>query len=141
MNATIDYGSGAPLVNAVASVPATLTVTETDLFKTVTLSDLKFSQFTVYVSTQLTGATKATFNYYYSPDQGTTWYPVSLYNTSTGEIVQRSVVVDTGTYSTSGHYRFVDNTPAGSMTAFKITGKVDAGTPTLDAIIVAGRNN
>lgn len=119
-----------PQANSVTSVPSTLTSSEADLFIVKDYKDLQKSQITIYASVTLGVVTSATFFYYLSPDNGTTWYPISLYNTSTGEITQRSVVVDSGTYSTGGASRFADNVPLGASMAFKVTGIAASGTPT-----------
>lgn len=134
------YGFGQQAQNDI-TLPTTLSTTETDL---VIIKDHKYlqaSQFTIMVSVDLGAVTSCTFYYYYSPDEGTTWYPVSLYDTSTGKMTQRSVVVDSGTYATSGHSMFIDNIGLGACTRFKVTGKSASATPTLNNVIVSTRNN
>jgi hypothetical protein len=123
------------------TAPATLTVTETDIFKTTDQRYLHLSQLTIMASVVLSGLTSATLRYYLSPD-GTVWYPISLYNTSTGEMTQRSVVLDSGSNSTitSGSWSAMDNVPLGAGFAFKITGLSNTGTPAY-TLKVIGRNN
>lgn len=138
--ATVSYNNGTTANNTI-SVPATLTVTETDLYVVTNYAYLRKSQVTVFADVTLGAVASATFYYYYSIDNGTTWYPVSLYNTSTGQISQRAIVVDSGTYATGGASRFVDNVPLGTSLAFKVTGKSASGTPTLNKVLVMVRDN
>jgi hypothetical protein len=120
--------------------PTTLTTSEVDLGIFNSAAYLNQSQISIYGSVTLGAVASATFYYYYSPDSGSTWYPVSLYNTSTGEITQRSVVVDAGTYVTGGKSLFLDSTPVAAGNWFKVTGKSATGTPAF-LITVMGRNN
>ncbi len=136
----VNYSIGTQADSSIA-LPATLATGEADLVIITNRQYLNVSQLTIYGSVTLGAVASATFYYYYSPDNGTTWYPVCLYNTSTGEITQRSVVVDSGTYSTGGHSRFVDNIPLGWCTQFKVTGKSATGTPAIDNIAITVRNN
>ena len=128
-------------VNNEATVPANLTVTETTLFLTTDQKYLHKSQLTIMASVVLSGLTSATLRYYCSPD-GTVWYPVSLYNTSTGEITQRSVVLDSGSNSTitSGSWSAMDNVPLGACFAFKITGLSNTGTPAYTLKVISRDN-
>ncbi len=142
MEAITSYANGYQAATSI-TVPTTLTTSETDLFIIKNLGDLKSSQLTVYGGVTLGGVASATFYYYVSPNIGAaspTWYPISLYNTSTGEITQRAVLVDSGTYATGGVSEFADNVPLAACTAFKVTGKSASGTPTL-ALTVMVRNN
>ncbi len=132
MGEEISYGHGAPIASTIA-LPSTLTTSEVDLFIATDGKYLKHSQFSVMVSLDLGAVMSGTFFYYVSPDGGTNWYPVSNYNISTGEITQRKVVVDSGTYVTGGHSKYNDDVP--------VTGKAASGTPTLNAVIVCARNN
>lgn len=126
--------AGKSSVTALSSSEATL-LTVTDITK------LRASQFSVYGSLDLGAVTSCRFYYYFSPDNGTTWFPVSLYNTSNGEITQRSIVVDSGTYSTNGHSMFLDDIQVSGATAFKITGKSASGTPILNSLYLVARDN
>lgn len=132
---------------SVIAFPSNITTTEADLYKITDMGSLNNSQITVYGSVKLGTNASATFYYYYSPDSPTAttirWYPVSLYNTTNGEITQRSVVVDSGTYVTSSVSYFADNIPLGACQQFKITGK--AATANIAAadssLLVMARNN
>lgn len=129
-----------PSLVAGKATATTLSSTETPLLTITDTKFLKSSQFTVYATVTLGAVASATFYYYYSPDNGTTWLPVSLYNTSSGQMTQRSVVVDSGTYSASGVYSFTDNVPVGACTQFRITGKSASGTPAF-TLTLLGRDN
>lgn len=139
MDVLTGYDSPYVIANE-TTLPATITVTEATIWSTTNLKPLRFSQLTVYSSTTL-NSNNVTYNYYYSPDNGTTWYPVSLYNTSTGEMTQRAVLVDAGTYATGGVSYFVDNVPLGAATQLKITAKTSASTVSTYVITVMARNN
>jgi len=130
MQATVSYNAPAGARNTITA-PTTLTSTETDLFVITDPNFLKKSQLTVYGTVTLGAVASATFYYYMSPDNGTTWFPISLYSTTTGEMTRKSVLVDsgTGTFPTTGAYRFIDNVPLGATTQFKVRGKSDSGTP------------
>lgn len=110
-------------VNNEITQPTTLTTSEADLFKTTDQKFLHKSQLTLMVKLTLGSATQGTFYAYASPD-GSTWYPICLYNTVTGEITQRKVVADSGSFSTGGGtiLWFVDDIPLSACQAFKITG-------------------
>lgn len=145
MDTIVAYEQSGVMASTIA-LPTTLTTSEADLGIYSYGGGIKQSQLSIYVGLTLGGVAKGTFNYYYSPNYGdsanaTVWYPVSLYNTSTGEITQRSVVVDSGTYATGGVSRYVDNVPLGGCVAFKVTGIAASGTPTLNALTVMVRNN
>ncbi len=140
MNSFNGYEPGYAAKNEITA-PANLSVTETDLYVIKIESAMQKSEFTIYGAVTLGAVTSATFNYYYSPDGGTTWFPVTLYNTTNGEITQRKVVVDSGSYSTGGVSYFADNHQMGSATAFKVTGLSASGTPTLTKVLVMVRNN
>ena len=135
---TVNYNLGDTVNNTITS-PATLTVTEADLYVVTDLKYLQHSQLTVYGSVTLGGVTSGTFKYYMTFD-GTTWYPISLYSTSTGQITQRNVVVDSGTYSKSNVSYFADNVPLGACKGFKVTGLSSSGTPAY-SLTVLGRDN
>ena len=143
MTQSIDYQPGVDTTSSITIPSAFAGATETDLFILADTKYVRASQLTIMGSVTLGGVTSVTFYYYYSPDSGTTWYPVSLYNTSSGEMTRRSVLLDsgTGTYPVSTHSRFVDNVPLGAATQFKITGVSASGTPTLDSLHVFIRNN
>lgn len=125
------------------TLPATLTTVEADLFVVKDFKFLEASQFTIYGSITLGGVASASFFYYYSPDSGATWFPVSLYSASTGEATQRLVLLDSGTgaHPVSGKSRFVDDLKVSGTTAFKITGLSATGTPAIDFLYVFFRNN
>jgi len=139
MGTAIYYGSGSRAQKFITP-PATLTTTETDL---VVVKDHKYldsSQLTIFLSVTLGAVASATFYYYYSLDEGTTWHPVSLYDTSTGKMTQRAVVIDSGTYAVGGVSLALDNLGLGTTTQFKVTGKSASGTPAY-AVAVGVRNN
>lgn len=127
MQVTSTYESPVNAVSTIA-LPATLTTTETDLYVVTDQKFLHKSQLTIYASVTLGGVASATF-YYYLTDNGTTWYPICLYNTSTGEITQRAVLVDSGSYASGGVSYYADNVPMGAAIGLKITGKSASGTP------------
>jgi len=143
MSQNIDYALGTSCNSSIAIPAAFAGATETDLFILADLKYVQASQLTVMGSVTLGGVTSVTFYYYYSPDSGTTWFPVSLYNSSTGEMTRRAVLLDsgTGTNPVATHSRFVDNVPLGGSTQFKITGVSASGTPALDSLFVFSRNN
>lgn len=133
------YGMGGALDNSIAStIPTTLTNSETDLYIVTENAYVKQSQFTIYL--EVASGQTATFYYYGSPDSGTTWYPICLYNTTTGELTQRPAVLDSGSYTANSKYYGIDNIAAGAYTKFKVTGKSATGTPAY-TVIVTGRNN
>lgn len=138
MGKAIFYDIGSQANNSITP-PATLTTTEADLFVTTDRKYMQESQITVLGSVTLGGVASATFYYYTSLDN-VTWYPISLYNTSTGEITQRAVLVDSGTYVKSGASLFADNVPLGVANYFKVAGKSATGTPAY-SVLVGFRNN
>lgn len=129
-----------PALIAGKATATALSGTETNLLTITDTKYLKSSQLSIYLSVTLGAVASATFYYYFSPDNGTTYHPVSLYNTSTGEITQRSVLVDSGTYSTGGVSLALDNVPMAAGTTLKITGKSASGTPAF-ALTVLARDN
>lgn len=141
MDVTINYGTGAPLKNTI-TIP-TLTTSEQDLFIVKDSANLKYSQLAIYGAVTLGTSASATFNYYGSIDGGTTWYPISLYATSTGVITQRSVVVNSTTYALTGVSYFLDFVPLPGTTAFKVTGLCASGSATIasNGITIIARNN
>lgn len=118
----------------------TLSTSETTLLTITDPKYLKSSQLSIYVSVTLGAVASATFYYYFSPDSGTTYYPVSLYNTSSGEITQRAVLVDSGTYASGGVSYYLDNVPMPAATTLKITGKSASGTPAYTLTVLARDN-
>ena len=140
MQVTSTYESPVEVSNEITA-PSTLTVTETELFRTTDQRYLHKSQLTIMASVVLSGLTSATLRYYLSPD-GTVWYPVCLYNTSTGEMTQRSVVLDSGSNSTitSGSWSAMDNVPLGAGFAFKVTGLCNTGTPAYTLKVISRDN-
>lgn len=143
MDTIVSYASGAPVSNNLTSVPTTLTTSETQLFVHTKLGSLRYSQFTVYLQVTLGGVTSGTFYYYFTPEYAgasTVWYPVCVYNTSTGSIPRRAVVVDSTAYATGGVSYAVDELPVGATSAFLITGSSASGTPAF-TIKVMSRNN
>lgn len=139
MHSQIGYDMGYKAPSTI-TVPTTLTSSEVDLYIVTISSAIQKSQLTIYGAVTLGVVTSGTFYYYLSPDNGTTWYPISLYNTSTGEITRRNVVVDSGTYATGGISYFVDNVPFGAATQFKVTGKSSSATPTLGLTVMVRDN-
>jgi hypothetical protein len=135
----IRYGLAGQVQNAITA-PTTLTVTEADLYVVTDAKFVMYSQFAVMAQVTLGGVVSATFYYYVSPDGGTTWYPISLYNASTGEMTRRAVLLDSGTYSTGGVSYFNDDIAVSATSAFKVTGKAASGTPSY-TVWVGGRNN
>ena len=135
----IEYEQANQAKNEITS-PATLTVTEADLYVVKNQTNLQMSQITVHGQVTLGGVASATFFYYVSTDAGTTWYPVSLINSVGGNATQYKVVVDSGTYASSGVSYFADSQPMAACNAFKVTGKAASGTPAY-GITVYVRNN
>lgn len=135
---TSTYESPVIAMSDISALTA-LSVTETDLFVTTDQKYLHKSQLTVFGEVTLAGVASSTFYYYLTYD-GSNWFPVSLYNTSTGEITQRSVLVDSGTYATGGKSRFVDNVPFGAAIGFKVTGKSASGTPAMKLSVLVRDN-
>lgn len=139
MDVTTGYSIG-HLAQSTTTLPTTLTTSETALYTILDQQPLKQSQLSIYLTVTLGGVTSATFYYYYSTDGGTTWNPISLYNTTTGEMIQRSVLIDSGTYATGGVSSCVDNVPLAACTGFRITGKSASGTPVYTVKVMV-RNN
>jgi len=123
------------------ALPATLTISEVDLFVLTDQRHIHKSQITVYGAVTLGAVTSATFYYYVSPD-GTNWYPISFFPSGYAAAVnQRSCIIDSTTYSTGGKSMFEDDIGASAFMSFKITGKSSSGTPTLNALKVLTRDN
>lgn len=144
MQVTSTYESPIEVSNEITA-PSTLTVTETELFRTTDQKYLHKSQLTIFTSVVLSGLTSATFRYYLcvNPMDATpVWYPICLYNTSTGEMTQRSVVLDNGSNSTiiSGSWSALDNVPLGACFAFKVTGLSNTGTPAYTLKVISRDN-
>jgi len=136
----IDYELGTKTTSTITT-PATLSTSETDLYIVKDFKYVQASQLSIYGNVTLGSVTSATFNYYFSTDSGTTWFPVCLYNTSTGAMTQRSVLVNSGTYAASSVSYFLDNIPMSSSTAFKVTGLQTTGTACAFNLSVMVRNN
>ncbi len=134
----ISYESPVTVKNE-TTLPATLTITEATIFSTTDQRYLKKSQLTVMNSVTLGGVASATFYYYLSPN-GTDWFPISLYNTTSGEMTQRNVLVDSGSYVIGGVSSFSDNVPLGACYAFKITAKSASGTPVYTTSVISRDN-
>ncbi len=140
--AVVSYGNPSQPQTNTATVPTTLTVTETDLVIMTNMKDLQKSQFSVYAGVTLGGVASVTFAYYHSPDNGTTWYPLCFApNPATSAILQRKGIMDSTSYSTAGVSRFIDSVAVDASTAFKVTGVAASGTPTLNYINVLVRDN
>lgn len=142
MDVVVQYPTGG-LVNNDITAPATLNTSETQVFLHNHLGALRDSQYTVYLAVTLGAVASATFYYYWTPlynGASTVWYPVCLYNTSTGQEPRRAVVIDSTAYSTGGVSLAVDELPVGSSTAFQITAISATGTPSY-SVNVMRRNN
>ena len=138
MEALIGYNPalvvGKSTVTGLTTSEATLlTVTDTKL--------LKSSQLSIYISVELAAVASATFYYYFACDGTLDWYPVCLYNTSTGAMTQRSVVIDSSTYVSGSNSFILDNVPMPAGAKLKITGKCASGTIALNNLVVMGRDN
>ena len=142
---TINYASP-EIVNNEISPPSTLTSSQVQLFLSTDQKYLHKSQLTIMASVVNSGLTSATFLYYIGLNSSSTatpswvWYPVCLYNTSTGEITQRKVVMDSGSYSDGTSWFFEDDLPFSGCFAFQITGASNTGTPAF-TLSVIGRDN
>ena len=135
---TIRYAPGIMGVQ-VASI-GVIAASETDLLKVTDPRFLEKSQISIFLSgleAGLTGgATKVLLRYYFSFDEGVTWYQVPVINQATGEVVSIPDEVDSNTPAA-----FVRDIPASTATAFKVTGQTDAGTSTLTLGTVMFRDN
>lgn len=140
MSHNISYDGACILQNTLAVIPTTLTTSEADLFIAKDNKYLSKSQLSVYLSVTLGAVVSATFNYYFSPDRGVTWYPYVLYNPTNGEVPQRTLVIDAASYSTGGVSSCVDGVAFEAALAFKVTGKSNSGTPAY-SVQVLGRDN
>lgn len=147
MISTNSYASP-EIVQSDIALPANLTTSEVELFRTTDQRYLHKSQLTVYGSVVNSGLTTATFNYYMGINTATNgtpvwlWYPICVYTTSTGLMSQRSVVLNSSSHTSADtlSWDFVDNVPLGATFAFKVTGKVDTGTPAF-TLVVEARDN
>jgi hypothetical protein len=142
METTVRYENPVSIQNEIAA-PSTLTSSETEVFRVTDQKYLHKSQLLVYTSVVNSGLTTATFNYYLGILlSGTTytWYPVCLYTTSSGLLSQRTTILNSGSYSSSGSWYGSDFVPLGASFAFRVTGLVNTGTP-LYTVNVMARDN
>lgn len=138
----ITYESPVAVTNEI-SAPATLTTTETELFRTTDQKFLHKSQLTLLSSVVNAGLTTVTFNFYVTPNptaQTVLWYPLSLYATATGIMTQRSVLLNSTSYSDGTSWASVDNIPLASCFGFKVAGKSNTGTPAYTLTVLARDN-
>ena len=122
----------------------TITVTETDLLIITDHAFLKKSQFTIYYDVILgvSGSnTKAYFGYYYSPDEGTTWFKAPLKSATTAVLSDLPSIIDSTSPAQSTHAKVIEDIKVSGATQFKITGKADLGTATLTSLTILGRDN
>lgn len=129
MDVNVGYDNGSEIANGLASVPTTLTTSEADVFKTSNSQALRFSRYSLYYTVTLGAVANVTFKYYYSIDNGVTWYSLPTYNTSTGAVPPRPLFIDSTTYANTGVSQVVDVVTVAGGTAFKVTGVSATGTP------------
>ena len=115
-----------------------LNATETPVFLIAGLNSMAKSQLSAYLTAA--SGNNATFYYYYSPDVGVTWIPLCLYNTSTGELTQRSVLLDSGSYTYNSNYEGLDNIPMSAASMLLITGKSSTSSQAYTCTVVVRDN-
>lgn len=103
---------------------------------TAAISDgghLRKSQFTIFVTADLTSATNVKLRFLYSPDVGTTWIATPIINNSTGVAVDTPVIIDSSSYSLGSNvYGAVIDLPVSAATAFKLHGTATTATSTVN---------
>jgi hypothetical protein len=144
MKSTVDYGPAGLASQATGS--SVSHTTETDLL-TLKASPaatwLAKSQLTVYIKQTLGSASKVSYGYYYSFDQGTTWFkvPVKDVTTNKGNLVDVPTYVDSNSPSQSGVIQVIEDLPSSGCNAFKITGLAATADAGAYAITVLARDN
>ena len=111
---------------------------------TVSLAEyLRKSQFTVYINTAIPGGGSVVFKYYYSPDNGTTWFMIPIKDSSSGILVSTPSKVDatSPTQDSGTSYKVIDNIAVGAATQFKVTAATSASTATLNSLTILARDN
>lgn len=121
------------------TVPTTLTTSELPIYLVTYSGDTQQSQLMAFLSVAA-GGTAGTFNYYVSPDNGVTWYPIVVYTTSTGVATQRSYILNSTAYTLSSVYYGSDAQPMPTTTQLLVTGLISGSTAAFTCTLM-GRNN
>jgi hypothetical protein len=128
-----------------SALAVTIATSETTLLTITDGKATKFSQITNYFDIVLGSASSVRLKYYFSPDNGTTWYQIPTRNTSTGVLVDTPSVADATspaqTISAVSHIRVVEDIPFSGSLGYKVTGTAVAASATLTSISVYGRQN
>ncbi len=130
--------------NGVASGKSTVTSILTSETTLVTITDSKFlksSQITAYYSVTLGSATAVNIRYYFSCDNGTTWFQAPIKNTSTGELVDTPSVINSTSPAQSGDRIMIEDRPMSACSGFRITATATGATATLNNLTVITRDN
>lgn len=111
----------------------------------ITITDLKLmkkSQLTLYFVVNPGSATKVTFLYYLSWDNGQHWSQYPIKSTSTGALVNTPTYVDTNSPTDgSSNWNTFDAFPLFGATQFKVTAKATTATATLVSLVAVVRDN
>lgn len=119
----------------------TVTTTEANLLTITNYQYHKKSQITVYYDVTLGSATSVKFRYYYSWDNGTTWFQVPVKNTSTGILIDVPTVLDATSPVQTANIRTLEDFGYSGANAFKITGQSVAANATVNSLTVFVRDN
>jgi hypothetical protein len=121
--------------------PITIATSETTLVTIIYGIHFKRSQLTMYYDVTFGLATSVKFRYYYSPDNGATYYQVPIKSTSTGILADLPSIIDSTSPVQGNNIRVVEDLPFSGATTFKITGTAVGASAQLNRLEVYGRDN
>lgn len=135
----INYGF--PGVAKTATAGSTITTSEAAIMTITDGNFLRQSQLTVYLKVTLGSATSVKIRYYYSPDNGLTYFQVPVKNDSSGLLADIPSVLDATSPTQSGAIMVVEDIPYSGSGAFKVTAQAVGASATLNAGYVYVRDN
>jgi hypothetical protein len=118
-----------------------ITTSETEIFKTVNADWLRQSQLTFYYNIALGSATSVKIRYYYTPDNGTTWFQVPTKNDATGVLSDIPSVIDATSPAQSANSILVEDIPFSGSSGIRITGTAVGAAATLNTFNMYVRDN
>lgn len=121
--------------------PITIQTAETEIFKSVDGNHLRKSQLTMFWNVALGSATSVKLRYYYTPDNGATWFQVPLKTTSTGVLSDTPSVINSTSPAQGANSLLVEDIPFSGSMGFRVTAQAVAATAVLNSLDVFTRDN
>ncbi len=119
----------------------TVTTSEADV---VVILDYKYaekSQITNYFDVSLGSASAVNIRYYYSPDNGITWFQMPIKNNSTGVLVDTPTVLNSTSPADGGTIKTIEDFGFSAATAYKVTAQSVGANATINSLTVYIRDN